>query len=134
MADVKESPIASAILQSTATKIYLPNSEAGNEGMRQFYEYAGLNSREIELLQSATPKRDYYIVQRLGRRMISFRLGPVALAFLAVSGQKDRARIDVLAEQLGPAWISAWMLERKVDKGWIDYYEGVTNHAIQMAG
>jgi len=61
----------------------LPNSEAGNEGMRQFYEYAGLNSREIELLQTATPKRDYYIVQRLGRRMISFRLGPVALAFLA---------------------------------------------------
>jgi type IV secretion system protein VirB4 len=134
MADVKESPIASAILQSTATKIYLPNSEAGNEGMRQFYEYAGLNSREIELLQSATPKRDYYIVQRLGRRMISFRLGPVALAFLAVSGQKDRARIDVLAEQQGPAWISAWMQERKVDKGWIDYYEGATNHAIQMAG
>ena len=88
----------------------------------------------IELLQTATPKRDYYIVQRLGRRMISFRLGPVALAFLAVSGQKDRARIDVLAEQLGPAWISAWMQERKVDKGWIDYYEGVTNHAIQMAG
>ena len=56
------------------------------------------------------------------------------MAFLAVSGQKDRARIDVLAEQLGPAWISAWMQERKVDKGWIDYYEGVTNHAIQMAG
>lgn len=59
MADVKESPIASAILESTATKIYLPNSEAGNEGMRRFYEYAGLNSREIELLQTATPRRDY---------------------------------------------------------------------------
>ena len=73
MADVKESPIASAILQSTATKIYLPNSEAGNEGMRQFYEYAGFNSREIELLQSASPKRDYYVVQRLGRRRSSFR-------------------------------------------------------------
>jgi len=40
------------------------------------------------------PKRDYYVVQRLGRRMISFRLGPVALAFLGVSGQRDRARID----------------------------------------
>jgi hypothetical protein len=26
------------------------------------------------------------------------------------------------------------MQERKVDKGWIDYYEGVTNHAIQMVG
>jgi type IV secretion system protein VirB4 len=132
MADIKESPIASAILQSTATKIYLPNSEAGNEGMRQFYEYAGLNSREIELLQTSTPKRDYYVVQRLGRRLISFRLGPVALAFLGVSGQRDRARIDALAREYGDGWISAWMKERKVDKSWIDYYEGVRQHEIQM--
>jgi type IV secretion system protein VirB4 len=101
--------------------------------MRQFYEYAGLNSREIELLQTATPKRDYYVVQRLGRRMISFRLGPVALAFLGVSGQRDRARIDALAPEFGQGWISEWMKERKVDKGWIEYYEGGMNHAIQMA-
>jgi len=55
----------------------------------------------------------------------------VALAFLAVSGQKDRARIDVLASN----WVqrgSRMDARRKVDKGWIDYYEGVTNHAIQM--
>lgn len=133
MADIKESPIASAILQSTATKIYLPNSEAGNEGMRHFYEYAGLNSREIELLQTATPKRDYYIVQRLGRRMISFRLGPVALSFLGVSGQRDRARIEALAREYGEGWIQVWMKERKVDKSWIDYYEGVIRHANPMA-
>jgi type IV secretion system protein TrbE len=133
MADIKESPIASAILQSTATKVYLPNSEAGNEGMRQFYEYAGLNSREIELLQTATPKRDYYVVQRLGRRMISFRLGPVALTFLGVSGQRDRARIDALAREYGDGWISIWMKERKVEKSWIDYYEGARRHEIQMA-
>ncbi len=133
MADIKESPIASAILQSTATKIYLPNSEAGNEGMRQFYEYAGLNSREIELLQTATPKRDYYIVQRLGRRMISFRLGPVALAFLGVSGHRDLARIEVLAHEYGEDWISVWMKERKVAKEWIDFYEGAKKHADQMA-
>src|ERR1019366_6029894 len=109
------------------------NSEAGNEGMRQFYEYAGLNSREIELLQSASPKRDYYIVQRLGRRMISFRLGPVAMAFLDVSGQKDRVRSDALAEQFGEGRISEWMRERKVERGWIDYYEGGKNYAVEMA-
>jgi type IV secretory pathway VirB4 component len=133
MADIKESPIASAILQSTATKIYLPNSEAGNEGMRQFYEYAGLNSREIELLQSATPKRDYYVVQRLGRRMISFRLGPVALAFLGASGQRDRARIEVLAHEYGQGWVAVWMKERKVSKEWIEFYEGAQQHAIEVA-
>ena len=119
MADIKESPIASAILQSTATKIYLPNSEAGNEGMRQFYEYAGLNSREIELLQTATPKRDYYVVQRLGRRMISFRLGAVALAFLGVSGQRDRARIDALAREVW-RWLDLGVDERKEGREKLD--------------
>jgi type IV secretion system protein TrbE len=53
IADVKESSISSTILQSTATKIYLPNAEAGNESMREFYRYAGLNSREIGILQRA---------------------------------------------------------------------------------
>ena len=81
IADVKDSPIASTILQSTATKIYLPNSEAGNESMREFYRYAGLNGREIEILQRALPKREYYFVHPLGRRLISFRLGPIALSF-----------------------------------------------------
>lgn len=72
-------------------------------------------------------------MQRLGRRMISFRLGPVALAFLGVSGQKDRARIDALAQEYGADWISVWMKERKVEKGWIDYYQGGINHANRMA-
>ena len=102
--------------------------------MRQFYEYAGLNTREIELLQTATPKRDYYVVQRLGRRMISFRLGAVALAFLGVSGQRDRARIEALIREFGEDWISVWMKERKVERSWIDYYKGVRRYEIQIAG
>jgi hypothetical protein len=65
--------------------------------------------------------------------MISFRHGPVALAFLGVSGQKDRARIDALAEEFGEGWISEWMRERKVERGWIEYYKGGKNHAVQMA-
>ena len=133
MADIKDSPIAAAILQSTATKIYLPNSEAANEGMRQFYEFAGLNSRQIELLQTATPKRDYYVVQRLGRRMISFRLGPVALTFLGAAGLKDRARIDNLSVQYEEDWIREWMKERQVSKSWIDFYEGVRRDGIELA-
>jgi len=101
--------------------------------MRQFYEYAGLNTRQIELLQTATPKRDYYVVQRLGRRMISFRLGPVALAFLGASGLKDRARIDNLSVQYEEDWIREWMKERQVSKSWIDFYEGVRRDGIELA-
>jgi type IV secretion system protein VirB4 len=133
VADVKDSPIASTIFQSTASKIYLPNSEAGNESMREFYRYAGLNSREIEILQRALPKREYYFVHPLGRRLISFRLGPVALSFLGASSPKDRARINALEKQHGDGWIAAWMAERHVSKDWIVYFEGGRGHEEAMA-
>ena len=133
IADVKDSPIASTILQSTATKIYLPNSEAGNESMREFYRYAGLNSREVEILQRALPKREYYVVHPLGRRLISFRLGPVALSFLGVSSPKDRARLNALEKQHGERWVAEWLSEKHVSKEWVAYFEGGSRHAEEMA-
>ena len=133
MADVKDSPIASTILQSTATKIYLPNAEGGNESLREFYRYAGLNGREIEILQRALPKREYYVVHPLGRRLISFRLGPVALSFLGASALQDRARINELDKRCGSDWVSFWMAEKGVSKDWIAFYEGEVKHAKAMA-
>jgi type IV secretion/conjugal transfer VirB4 family ATPase len=129
IADVKESAISSTILQSTATKIYLPNAEAGNESMREFYRYAGLNSREMEILQRALPKREYYIVHPLGRRLISFRLGPVALSFLGAAGPEDRTRIKDLGERFGEEWVAQWLLERRVSKDWVQFYQrGVSKY------
>jgi type IV secretion/conjugal transfer VirB4 family ATPase len=133
IADVKDSPIASTILQSTSTKIYLPNSEAGNESMCEFYRYAGLNSREVEILQRALPKREYYVVHPLGRRLISFRLGPVALSFLGVSSPRDRARINALEKDHGEGWVAAWLSERHVSKEWIAYFKGGSRYAEEMA-
>jgi type IV secretory pathway VirB4 component len=123
IADVKESSISSTILQSTATKIYLPNAEAGNESMREFYRYAGLNTREIDILQRALPKREYYVVHPLGRRLVSFRLGPVALSFVGVSGTEDRERIKVLADRWGEEWTAQWLFERRVSQEWIQFFQ-----------
>ena len=124
---MKESPIASAIFQSTATKIYLPNSEAGNEGMREFYRYAGLNSREIEMLQTrnaearllrrSTPwPADDLIPSWPGRARVPGCLRPEG------SGANQR-----LGREYGEGWISVWMSERKVERSWIDYYEGASD-------
>ena len=131
MADVKESPIASTILQSTATKIYLPNSEAGNESMRQFYDYAGLNSREIEMLQRALPKRDYYVVHppwtKRSSRFVLGRSRSLSLACLPAKGSgSDRRLGEAIRRTAGSA---AWMREKQVSKEWIDYYEGGSRHA-----
>jgi len=65
--------------------------------------------------------------------MISFRLGPVVSPLSRCRAKRQSAN-RCSCEQMGPAWISAWMQERKVDKGWIEYYEGVTKHETQMVG
>jgi type IV secretion system protein VirB4 len=123
LSDIQESSISSTIIQSTATKIYLPNAEAGNTSVSEFYRHAGLNSRQIEIIQRALPKRDYYVVHPLGRRLISFRLGPIGLAFTGASGAETRARLEQLERQYGPDWVSQWLFERSVSREWIEFHE-----------
>ena len=56
------------------------------------YRRFGLSDRQIDIVADATPKRHYYYVSPLGRRLFQFSLGPAALAFIG-AGSKD----DVLA-------------------------------------
>jgi type IV secretion system protein VirB4 len=94
LADVERSPIASTILEACATRIFLPNDRAREPRTRAFYEAAGLNDRQIELIAHATAKRDYYVVSRVGSRMIELGLGPATLAFVGASTPEDQALID----------------------------------------
>ena len=123
LSDVCESEIASTILQACYTKIYLPNAEAANENAKRFYTNAGLNSREIEIVQRAIPKREYYITQPLGRRLVSFGLGPIALSFVGAASPQDRARVDYYVGQYGKHWVPFWLRERGVSKEWVQVFE-----------
>jgi type IV secretion system protein TrbE len=68
ISDIANSEIADVVLENTATKILLPNAESKNPGSRKFYDRLGLNGREVEILQTAIPKKHYYVVSKLGRR------------------------------------------------------------------
>src|SRR3989449_1163412 len=86
VADVVNSPRHDIILESCPTKILLPNPEAESEHVRRLYEGIGLNRRQIQILATALPKRQYYVLSPLGRRLISLGLGPVALSFVGMAG------------------------------------------------
>jgi type IV secretion system protein VirB4 len=112
LADVEASPIASTIIEACLTRIYLPNDRAREPRSRAFYERLGLNMRQIELIASATPKRDYYLVSRDGCRLFELGLGPSALAFVAASRSEDHALIDHVLnasplDDFAPAWLEA---------------------------
>ena len=120
LADVADSAIAPALIESCPTRIYLPNERAFEPQQRQAYERFGLNATEIDLIATAQRKRDYYYASPKGRRLFELALGPVALAFCGASDSTSRELVARLERQTSPApfWRRflkahqlAWVLE-----------------------
>ena len=117
LADIKDSTIAPAIIESCASRIFLPNPQASEPQIRAIYESFGLSGRQIEIVATAQPKRDYYYQSRAGNRLFDLDLGPVALAFAGASTPQDQRAIDrVLGDAGVPGFAAAWLLHRGL--GW----------------
>jgi type IV secretion system protein VirB4 len=113
LADVQRSTIAPAIIESCASRIFLPNPQALEPQLRTVYEGFGLNDRQIAIIAHAQPKRDYYYQSRLGNRLFDLGLGPIALAFAGTSAPEDQRAIDRVHERSGRAgFAEAWLRER----------------------
>ena len=89
LADIANSPIAPAIIESCLSRIFLPNSRAMEPQQKEAYERFGLNNRQIQIIASATPKREYYFQSHGGNRLFDLQLGPVALAFCGAGSEQD---------------------------------------------
>jgi type IV secretion/conjugal transfer VirB4 family ATPase len=117
LADIKDSTIAPAIVESCASRIFLPNPQATEPQIRVIYEGFGLNSRQIEIVATGQPKRDYYYQSRLGNRVFDLGLGPVTLAFAGSSTPDDQRSIDaVFAATNSADFTAAWLRYRGL--GW----------------
>ncbi len=116
LADIKGSSIAPAIIESCASRIFLPNPQATEPQIRTIYEGFGLNSRQIEIVATAQPKRDYYYQSRLGNRLFDLDLGPATLAFAGASTTQDQRDIDRILPDAGvPGFADAWLRHRGLD-------------------
>ena len=122
LSDIFNSTIRDVVLESCPTKILLPNAEAGNPASREFYHAIGLNEREIQVVQTAVPKRQYYVVSTEGRRLISLGLGGVALSFVGVNGQEERNKVDSAIASNADGWQGDRLRSRKLGD-WADWLE-----------
>lgn len=112
LSDLAKSGIADVIFESCPTKILLPNPEAMTENSQPFYRQIGLNTRQIQILSTATPKRQYYIIHPDGRRLFELGLSGAELAFAGASGKEDITRIRELKDIFGDTWPAQWLRER----------------------
>ncbi|MGR4870335.1 conjugal transfer protein TrbE [Variovorax sp. LARHSF232] len=110
LADIQGSSIAPAIVESCASRIFLPNPQATEPQIRVIYEGFGLNGRQIEIVATAQPKRDYYYQSRLGNRVFELGLGPAALAFAGASSPQDQRAIDAVCASVPTfGFAAAWL-------------------------
>ena len=118
LADIAESAIAPALIESCPTRIYLPNERAFEPQQRQAYERFGLNETEIDLIATAQRKRHYYYASPRGRRLFELTLGPIALAFCAAADPAIRALMTSIERQPSaqPFW-RRFLIARQL--GWV---------------
>ena len=110
----------SAIVESCASRIFLPNPQATEPQIRTIYEGFGLSRRQIDIVAEAVPKRDYYYQSRLGNRLFDLDLGPVTLAFAGASTPQDQRAIDEIRDAVSrsvpsPDFAAAWLRHRGLD-------------------
>jgi type IV secretion system protein TrbE len=118
LSDASRSGLLDALVESCPTKIYLPNDEALKRGTPEtpgpndLYRAMGLNDNQIEIIRTAMPKREYYIVTPEGCRLVDLALGPLALAFAGATSEADAKAVRALVAQHGDQWM--WrFLDRK---------------------
>jgi type IV secretion/conjugal transfer VirB4 family ATPase len=117
LADITESRIAPAIIESCPTRIFLPNARALEPTQSETYRRFGLNETQIRLIAEAHPKRDYYLQSRSGNRMFELGLGPIALVFTAASTPQDQRLIERIFHEAGAAGFADQYL-RERDLPW----------------
>ncbi|HAT1986389.1 conjugal transfer protein TrbE [Legionella pneumophila] len=109
-----KSGILDIIVESTATKIFLPNLYARDPETCVIYERMGLNPRQIDIIAQAQPKRDYYYVSEKGQRLYQLALGSMALAFVGATDPDSIARMKQLELKYGDGWVSQWLTEKGI--------------------
>ena len=111
LSDASRSGLLDVLVESCPTKIYLPNDEALKRGTPEtpgpndLYRAMGLNDNQIEIIRTATPKREYYVVTPEGCRLVDLALGPLALAFAGATSEADAKTVRGLIAAHGDDWV-----------------------------
>jgi type IV secretion system protein TrbE len=113
LADIERSAIAPALIEACMTRIFLPHDRALEPQARATYARFGLNDRQVQILATATPKRDYYAQTARGNRLFELGLGPVALALCGAGTPLDQRFIDRLVTSVPPAEFADAFLRAK---------------------
>jgi type IV secretion system protein VirB4 len=91
--DAASSPVAKTIISQCPSKIYLADTSAKTETIRESYRIFGLDDSEIDLLAASIAKQDYFYKSALGSRQFQIDLDALQLDIIA-SDHKTLDRVE----------------------------------------
>ena len=78
----------------------------------------------MEILQVSIPKQHYYVVSKLGRRLVNLGVGKVALSWVGVNGREERQIVESVMEQYPDSWRAEWLRLKGLFQ-WAEYYQSL---------
>jgi type IV secretion system protein VirB4 len=113
LTEVADSDFCALLLESFPAKVFFPNHEAKGAYVRRLYQNLGIPERVIDIIASATPKKELVYVSDAGVRKASLDLGPIAKALCASTGAPDVAQArGVLAKYGKENFRQGWLFVR----------------------
>lgn len=113
LTDAIKSGMLDVLIESCLTQIFLPNDRA--DLFSDTYHQFGLNDKQIALLKQSQRKRDYYVCQPNGNRLIQLNLDKLALSFVGASDKEAISHIRNLVMTEGDNWYLSWMKHNGLD-------------------
>jgi type IV secretion system protein TrbE len=109
--EIANSSIRSSLLQEVSTLLFTPNPELKKTEVRSAYEKIGLSDTQINLLQYATPKQEYYITNENGQRLFNLDMDyfAYAKAFSCRISIDDLQQARELKQLHGDGFAQEWL-------------------------
>lgn len=125
LTDAVSSGFLPLLVESCATKIFLPNPEAKNPNIAAVYREFGFSDTELDLVATATRQRQYYVNSFDGKRLIDLGLGPLTLSFVGASSKEMVTEMRGLEAQYGRKWPLEWTKRRQCSTILSEVYQAV---------
>lgn len=115
--DIVNSPIFDTVNTNCSTKIFLPDKRSITPEVLDVYRKFGLNRRQVDIINQATLKQDYYYNSILGARLYNLALGacPITMAFIAVNTQDVKEAKRLMHTVPLANFRREWLKYKKID-------------------
>ena len=120
LTEIYTSPIFAPIIDACKTQIFLPNEKAISTWL-ELYKKFNLTEKEIEEINDAIMKQDYFVKSPDGSRLFQINPSSIEIAYLGSSTKNDQNKIIAIKQEIDKMYLSDEEKLKELNKKWLLY-------------